>query len=639
MKHRTPTRTLFALTVILLLAAALRIYRLGDIPPGLQHDEVFHAHDAYTVQQGYRPLWFTSNAGNEPLFIYLMAVSTALFGGNVLGIRYPAVVCGLLTLVFTYRWARLAFGRRVALMAALLMAVGFWPLWMSRVGLRAVSLPPLVALTGWLYLRAMLLPDGKRQMWRFALAGLALGLTLYTYPAAFAAPLVFAALTAYLAIWGRETLRRTWRGQIAFWPAAGLAYLPLGVALARAGGGYLRVQQTAIPLRALREGDPGPLLDATRKTLLMWTTRGDPLWRYNVASRPVFDPLLAVIFLIGVAICLWIALLIRAARSQRILLLPGGREDRLPLACALVVLWLGIGMIPSAVTDSPPAFLRASPALPATYLAAAVGFEALRGLLLRLYQMSQPGHPGGPVRWWAALVIVAAGLTTVETARAYFVIWPNNAEVQRVYRSDLAAIAAYLRSHDPPGGVAISTTEPHHLDRFIFDYTPHGEVEDIHWFDGLYALVAPAGDDPAWLFVTIEPVPGERLRRAYLDRLPLIEERRFPNGSLAFSLYAIPPGEDFLEQFPPPTEQGVWVADPLAFPPDDPEGIRTPLGYPVQFGEVAQLVGYEAATTGQPGEWLPLSLIWRVTQNVTTPEPWALFAHLLNAQGEMVAGR
>jgi 4-amino-4-deoxy-L-arabinose transferase-like glycosyltransferase len=625
MTDRRSLSPVLTLTAILLLAAAFRITALSDAPPGLQHDEVFHAHDAYTVRHGYTPLWFTSNAGNEPLYIYLMAASTALIGDNVFGIRLTAVLAGLLTVLFVYRWARAAFGtdegrgRRIALLAAALLAVSFWPVWMSRVGLRAVTLPPMVALASWLTTRAL----RRARVGDFALAGAALGLTLYTYPAAFAAPLVFAALYLYLAIFRRDALRRAPWGHAVFWLAAALVTLPLGVALARVEGGYLRVQQTAIPLQALREGDPGPLLDAAARTLLMWTHRGDPLWRYNVAGRPVLGPVLGAIFVLGVGASVWAVAADLRVRSAR---------DRGSEAWPLIPLWLLIGVLPSAATDSPPAFLRASAALPATYVALALGFDALGGLIGRL------DRAGRVTRLLPTLAVVIVALVGAETARAYFVTWAGNEEVQRVYRADLAGVAAYLRANDPPGGVAISTSEPHHLDRFIFDYTPHGGV-DVHWFDGLYALVAPAGDDPAWLFVTREPVIGERLQRDYLDRLPTVAEERFANGSLAYTLYALPPGEAFFERFPPPTGQGVWAADALAFPPDDPAGLRCSLDYPVQFGEVVQLAGYQAETVVRPGEWLAVTLYVRVTQDVIAPEPWVIFMHLLDAGGEFAAGR
>src|SRR5512136_1009999 len=166
--------------LILLLAALLRFIALPGVPPGLQHDEVFHGHDAVTVLLGYRPLYFTSNAGNEPLFIYLMSLTIGLFGHTEWGIRLAAVICGLLTLLFTYLWIRRAYGHRTALIASALLAVGFWPLFLSRVGLRAASVPMMAALAAWLLFEAL---QRQQRRW-FVLAGIALGASLYTYPAA-----------------------------------------------------------------------------------------------------------------------------------------------------------------------------------------------------------------------------------------------------------------------------------------------------------------------------------------------------------------------------------------------------------------------------------------------------------------------
>src|SRR5512135_1422959 len=157
--------------LILIMAAALRLIALDHVPPGLQHDEVFHGHDAVTVLLGYHPLYFTSNAGNEPLFIYLMALTVGVFGHNAWGIRLAAAICGLLTLLFTYLWMRRAYNNRTALIASAFMAVGFWPLFLSRVGLRAASVPMLAALAAWLLFEAL-----RRQQRRwFVLTGIALG--------------------------------------------------------------------------------------------------------------------------------------------------------------------------------------------------------------------------------------------------------------------------------------------------------------------------------------------------------------------------------------------------------------------------------------------------------------------------------
>src|SRR5512140_449012 len=130
--------------LIFIIAAALRLIALPNVPPGLQHDEVFHGHDAVTVLLGYHPLYFTSNAGNEPLFIYLMSATIGLLGHNVFGIRLAAEICGLFSVLFTYLWIRRAYNQRTAWIEAALLAVNFWPLFLSRVGLRAASVPMLV---------------------------------------------------------------------------------------------------------------------------------------------------------------------------------------------------------------------------------------------------------------------------------------------------------------------------------------------------------------------------------------------------------------------------------------------------------------------------------------------------------------
>jgi len=62
------------------LAAALRFFALGEIPPGLYHDEAFNGLDALRVLAGHWPVYFAANRGREPLFIYLIAATVGLLG-------------------------------------------------------------------------------------------------------------------------------------------------------------------------------------------------------------------------------------------------------------------------------------------------------------------------------------------------------------------------------------------------------------------------------------------------------------------------------------------------------------------------------------------------------------------------------
>ncbi len=70
------------ITLILLAAALLRLHDLGNIPKGLEHDEMATWHMVSQVLAGERPLYFEEGYGHEPLFNYLTAVPVSIWGSN-----------------------------------------------------------------------------------------------------------------------------------------------------------------------------------------------------------------------------------------------------------------------------------------------------------------------------------------------------------------------------------------------------------------------------------------------------------------------------------------------------------------------------------------------------------------------------
>ena len=72
------------------LAFAFRYYRLADMPPGLHYDEAFNGIDAAALLATplrQWPIFFTGNFGREPLFNYILAGATALFGPGLMTLR------------------------------------------------------------------------------------------------------------------------------------------------------------------------------------------------------------------------------------------------------------------------------------------------------------------------------------------------------------------------------------------------------------------------------------------------------------------------------------------------------------------------------------------------------------------------
>jgi len=136
------------------LAAAVRIFALGEIPPGLYHDEAFNGLDALGVLAGRWPVYFAANRGREPLFIYVIAATVGLLGRTPGALRLAAALCGTLTIPATYLMARAWFNQRVALLSAAVLATTLWHVHLSRIGFRAVTLPLTTALALWLGARA-----------------------------------------------------------------------------------------------------------------------------------------------------------------------------------------------------------------------------------------------------------------------------------------------------------------------------------------------------------------------------------------------------------------------------------------------------------------------------------------------------
>lgn len=522
------------LLAILIAAAGLRLAALTNAPPGMPFDEIAQAEIALSGPARWM------SADSVPLFSALQSASLSLFGHNLIGVRLPSALLGILAIVFTCLWARRVYGGSIALIAGAFLAVSFWPLALSRVGLGAGLPPVMAALASWLIARSVGLPRPRAAVhWLLAAISLA------------------------------------------------LAMIPLNWNIA----------------------DWRALAEAASRAILLWTHRGDSFFHLNIGEKPVFNIGLAVVFVIG---------LIAAPQAN----VKGARLiHSLPLA------WLLVGLLNIILTNPARGFLMASAALPATYVALALGF----GLIGRLAAERFPS-----MRWRPIMAAIIA-LSAVESGWTYFAIAPNDPLARRDFYTDFAQIAAYLETQPQSSAAAIATTDPHRIPPVLFEFIPHGD-KTIHWFDPALALVSPAGDAPAQVIIPADTTLNERFNALALDRLAAPETLRYPDGALAATIYALPPGDAFLELLPP-ADQGAWVADALAFPPADPGGLRQPVALPAAFGDLIELAAYKSPMQRQTGKNLPVTLIWRIGRAALPIENVSIFAHLLTPDGQIAAQR
>jgi 4-amino-4-deoxy-L-arabinose transferase-like glycosyltransferase len=141
-------KPILILVGIVLLAAFLRLWRIGDVPPGVNRDEAsigFTAHSLReTGKDEYGRVWPISFESfgdwKLPLYIYTAVPFVAAFGPTELAIRLPSALAGTVTVLLVYFLVmelleRVSVSQRinVSLLASFFLAVSPWHLHLSRV--------------------------------------------------------------------------------------------------------------------------------------------------------------------------------------------------------------------------------------------------------------------------------------------------------------------------------------------------------------------------------------------------------------------------------------------------------------------------------------------------------------------------
>jgi len=207
----------------------LRIADLTHAPPGLNQDEAIGAWISWCLlKTGHDmtgqawPIFYTHGIGDYPstLFLYMTIPFQWLGGLNVWTTRLPGAVSGVLGVPLVAHVGARLFDRRTGLMAALLLALNPWHLFLSRFAVGASHCAMFALLAMALLLAARLPLAGQRPLEEMTgapgprapraglalLAGLSAGLACYGYP-----PLrmYFPALFALVAIVQWRALRET----------------------------------------------------------------------------------------------------------------------------------------------------------------------------------------------------------------------------------------------------------------------------------------------------------------------------------------------------------------------------------------------------------------------------------------------
>ncbi|MBE2220222.1 MAG: glycosyltransferase family 39 protein [Anaerolineae bacterium] len=472
-----PSYFLWLLVAILLTAAALRLIGITQVsPPGITHDEVANWLIDHLILSGEHAVYFTRAYGHEAGYHYWQALLVALIGDNALALRLASAYLGLIGVAVTFALARKLFGWQVGIIAMGITAVLFFPVFYSRLGLRAISLPVFSGLSAYFWWRAW---SARKSTPAFALAGLFAGLSFYTYMAARAVPIFYGLFIAYLALFHWREFKQRWRGVVLFGAIFAVIAAPLAYYLITNPGSEFRISELDAPLRALMAGDLRPVLENALKILLMFGVKGDPLWRQGVAGMPVFELVVAFLFYLSLPLCLW-----------------RWRDARY----GFLLLWLATAVIPSLVTINAPSTIRMINLLPVLGIFPAL---IIVEVIHKIPQLSTVIHylSTGKAKISTTVLLIFGIIYACWTAWAIYVIWPQGGDVPFVWQTALRDIGNAINEDETAVAVAVGGWSPDTMDPATMALYLNRENTRVSTFglesgdDIIYTLVIPNFDE------------------------------------------------------------------------------------------------------------------------------------------------
>jgi 4-amino-4-deoxy-L-arabinose transferase-like glycosyltransferase len=554
-----------ALLLIGVVGVFLRTYQLMTVPAGALFDEGFNAFDALRMIDGWHPIFLPANSGREALFIYLQALSIYLLGPTDWPLRVPAAIVGILTIPLSYVLIVRLFTRRVALLTSAWLAISFWHVTFSRIGLRSIILPLFGGAAFYCLWRGFedvwsdesRASDRRVAAWPrgglgwFGLAGIALGLSLYTYTSARFLPLVVLVFAFYLVLAHRPLFWRALPGLVLAGLLTVLIFVPEGLYFLHHPADFsFRSYAVSAFNPGLNHGDlTGTVFYSLTRTLGMFSFQGDGTWERNIPNRPIFDPISSVFLAIG---------LLRLLRSPR--------DPKI----AFTLLWLAVMLVPSAISVlDAPNFLRVTGMIPALFALPAFGLDWVWMLWEKRTDASLRSIP---------LFVVGAGFLagSYQTYYSYFGVWARERFVVQTFSADhwlaIGAARALAPKATKPIYVGAGDVDEPSL---AYNLRGPGGTQGFRVFnDHISLILPPSGVAASYIFPERDLPP------------PPILNRFFPDQT-GRTLAATVDGEPIsLYQMP---------ADRPDYRPEHPLVAR--------FGDRVQVTGFDLprdATAGQP---------------------------------------
>ena len=463
------------------IAVVYRVLQWGQLPPGLSTAEANGGLTIEAITKGSH-IGFHHETGYSPLWEILQSLSAHIFGPSAASLRVVAILIGLLAVVTTYAWANSWYDRRIAWVAAFLVAVLPWSVTLSRNALPTIL--ALVTITSLLWALSYLLrsPSSIARLSIFALVFI---LVLAAGPWGWLSILI----VTIAGLFQRKLIRRTFGSVMSNKLTYGA--FALGLIIAVILTGYF----SGLTLRTLSEtfgltAASGWVVAALRVGG-MFFYHGDPDFHHNLGGEPMVNAFIGLAYVAGILLTL--------SRIQR-------ARDR------ILLIVLALGLVPAIIAGGiAPNAARAALALPAVALLAAIGTFYLSDLWSTTFPINSAARSLGQTA--ISLLLV---LTAFQCYTQYFVAWANSSETYIAYNRGATAASDFVRASSAEANMAL-IAGPGELP--VANYLLMGKNITIVSPEELKAL--PTGK-PRKMIITAE------VHDAVVSTL----QQRFPGGTL-----------------------------------------------------------------------------------------------------------
>ena len=291
----------FPIIILALVSVLIIFYRFTDIPKYLSFDEVEFTKLALSLDNKPYIPYSQLATGHSTLYFYILLSSLKTFGVNTFALRFPAAIFGILSVIFFYLILEIIFKKDKILntyyliLTTLIFLTSHWFLNFSRFSFEATFLLFLELVSIFFLIKTVF----QKERLSLIVSGLFTGLSFLSYTPGrifFLLPVLYLFLT--MKQWNNETIKRLLLFLIPFI----IIITPLTSYLL--ANKDTRVDQqfflknSEMTINEKMEG----LWSNISKTALMFNVKGDVNGRHNYPNKPALNPILGILFIIGLII-------------------------------------------------------------------------------------------------------------------------------------------------------------------------------------------------------------------------------------------------------------------------------------------------------------------------------------------------